>query len=83
MSTQINDYLNAASTLLKSAIEEARRDDPDGVAGLAAALRAGAMLTLRSTFAPSTGLAQIDIQVIEPCGLAHQLMACELHRGSL
>ena len=83
MSTQIHDYLNAASNLLKSAIDEARRDDPEGVAGLATAMRAGAMLTLRSTFAPSTGLAQIDIQVIEPCGLVHQLMACELHREPL
>lgn len=83
MTTAIRNYLNAASDLLKSAIDEARKDDPVGVDGLAAALRAGGLITLRSTFAPSTGLAQLDIAVIEPNGTAHQLMACELQRSPL
>lgn len=83
MTTEIRNYLNAASDLLKSAIDDARQDDPEGVAGLAEALRAGGLVTLRSTFAPSTGLAQLDIAVIEPNGTAHQLMACELQRGEL
>lgn len=83
MSTQIHHYLTAASDLLKAAVEDARKDDPDGVAGLAAALRAGGLITLRSTFAPSTGLAQLDIAIVEPSGVSHQLMACELQRNEL
>lgn len=78
MSVEIQSYLSAASDLLRVALAEARQVDPVGVDGLALAIRAGAMLTLRSTFAPSTGLAHIVVEVIEPNGQSHVLMSTEL-----
>lgn len=76
----VTAFLGAASDLLQSAIEQARQDDAAGVAGLEQAMRAGALLTVRGTFAWSTGLAEVAVDVVEPNGEGHQLMRCELNR---
>jgi hypothetical protein len=81
--TAIKTYLNACAGLLEQAIEQARADDPEGVQGLANVLRCGGLVTLRSTFAPSTGLAQVCVEVIEPSGQAHSLMTAELTNSTL
>lgn len=73
-------FLEASANLLESAVGQARQQDVAGVAGLMRAMQAGAMLTLRGTFALSTGLAEVAVEVIEPNGESHQLMRCELNR---
>lgn len=78
MSIQIKNYLNATADLLQEALTEARTVDPAGAAGLAGVLRAGGLLCLRSTLAPSTGLAQILVEVTEPSGASHVLMSMEI-----
>lgn len=79
----IKTFLTASADLLQQALEEARKEDPAGVEGLAAMLRAGGMVTLRATFAPSTHIAQIAVDVIEPNGRTHQLMNTDLQNSIL
>ena len=76
--TAIEKYLAACSDLLSQAVTEARKEDAEAVQGLARVLQAGGLLTLRSTFAPTTGIAQVCIEVIEPSGQAHTLMTADL-----
>ena len=76
--TAIEKYLAACSDLLSQAVNEARKEDAEAVQGLARVLQAGGLLTLRSTFAPTTGIAQVCIEVIEPSGQAHTLMTADL-----
>jgi hypothetical protein len=80
MTQKTQKFLSAAADLLQEAISAAKNDDPEGVAGLAACLRAGGLVGLHATFAQSTGLAQIHIEIVEPSGQSHQLMKCELQR---
>ena len=73
-------FLSASADLLQEAIAAARAEDPHGVQGLAEILRAGGLVTLIATLAPSTGLAQINVEISEPNGATHQLSRCELTR---
>jgi hypothetical protein len=61
-------YLAASADLLESAITHAQREDHDAVAGLGEVLRAGGLLKLAATFASSTGLALVQIDVLTPSG---------------
>ncbi len=79
----IEKYLAACSDLLSQAVTEARKEDADAVHGLARVLQAGGLVSLRSTFAPSTGLAQVCVEVIEHSGQAHSLMTAELNNSTL
>ena len=81
--TAIEKYLAACSDLLSQAVTEARKEDAEAVQGLARVLQAGGLVSLRSTFAPSTGLAQVCVEVIEPSGQAHGLMTAELSNSTL
>jgi hypothetical protein len=76
-------FMESAARLIEAAVAEAGRTDREGVEYLAACLRAGGMLTLRATIAPSTGIAQLAVEVLEPNGRQHQLMATELKRMSV
>ena len=80
--TAIEKYLAACSDLLSQAVTEARKEDAEAVQGLARVLQAGGLVSLRSTFAPSTGLAQVCVEVIEPSGQAHSLMSAELSNST-
>ena len=81
--TIIANYLASCAELLGHAVTQARQEDAEGVQGLARVLQAGELLTLRSTFAPTTGIAQVCIEVIEPSGQAHTLMTADLAPQSL
>ena len=80
--TAIEKYLAACSDLLSQAVTEARKEDAEAVQGLARVLQAGGLVSLRSTFAPSTGLAQVCVEVIAPSGQAHSLMTAELNNST-
>lgn len=73
-------FMQAAAELLQVAIEEARMADAEAVTGLERLLRAGGLLTLRATLAPSTGLAQLAVDIAAPNGETCQLMAVTLDR---
>lgn len=73
-------FLQAAADLLEVAISQAMERDPRAAAGLDRLLRNGGLLSLRATLAPSTGLAQLAVEVISPSGVTHQLMATSLER---
>ena len=79
----IQNFLNASAGLIEEAMMDARKTDPEGLAGLSNVLRAGGLLTLRSTFAPSTGLAMIAVEISEPSGVVHTLMNAEIERKHL
>lgn len=76
-------FMDAAARLIEQAVAEAGRSDREGLEHLATCLKAGGMISLRATIAPMTGLAQLAVEVVEPCGRTHQLMAAELKRMSV
>lgn len=76
----IHHFTQAAAVLLQAALNQAHREDREGAEGLAAALRGGASVSLRCTFAPAPGLVHVAINVEIPDGETHQLMAAELQR---
>ena len=76
----IRELQNAAAKVVEQALADARRQDAEGFAGLMQAVKAGAMLSLKSTFAPAAGMASLIIELVEPGGTTHQLMACDLKR---
>jgi hypothetical protein len=76
----VHSLLNASANMLQFALKQAQADDEAAVAVLSNMLQAGAMVSLITTLAPATGLAQLRIEIVEPNGAAHQLMACELQR---
>jgi hypothetical protein len=77
--TDTKDYLNAAQSLVNSAVEAARLEAPEDFAGLAGVMRAGGLLRLVTTFAPMTGQALLQINIVEPNGIEHTLSQSELH----
>lgn len=76
-------FMDSAARLIEAAVADAGCSDREGVENLAACLRVGGMISLRATIAPSTGIAQLAVEVIEPCGRTHQLLATELRRMSV
>lgn len=85
MTTGLHDHLvhlllNASANLLQFALKQAQAEDEAAVAELSNMLRNGGMVSLATTLAPATGLAQLRIAVVGPDGADHQLMACELQR---
>ena len=78
----VEEFMNASARLLESALAEGIKDR-EAIDGLADMLRAGSMMVMKSTFSPSTGLAFLSIEVAEPSGETHTLMACELRRSAL
>ncbi len=83
MTTEIRDYMAAAQAVINQAVQDAQTSDPDDFAALAGVMRAGGLLRLNTTFAPLTGLALLQIEVVEPNGQAHTLMQCNLERFAL
>jgi hypothetical protein len=77
------NYLNACAAIIQQAINQARSEDEDGARGLVQILRAGGLMRLSTSMAPSTGLAQITIEVVEPSGQSHSLVACDIERAPL
>lgn len=78
--TATRRFLDAAAALLQAATDQARQEDPQAFDSLAALLKAGGLVELRSTFAPATGLAWMAVEVVAPSGERHTLAAAELHR---
>lgn len=76
----IRTYFQAAADLVQQALTEAAAQDPDGAAILRGVIKAGGMLTLHSTIAHAAGLACLVVELTEPNGKAHRLMACDLQR---
>ena len=64
-------------------LRAAGSDTEAGSEGLNNVLRAGGLLTLRATFGPATGLAQLAVEVVEPTGQTHQLMQADIERSVL
>lgn len=81
--TNIKQFLHAAANLLQSSIESARAESPDEYAVLVACVKAGGMVSFNATMSPTTGIAQLGIDVIEPNGTAHRLMSASLEREGL
>lgn len=81
--TKIKSFMSAAADLLQSAVEAAKADTPDEYAALVACVKAGGMVSFKATMSPTTGIAQLGIDVIEPNGTAHRLMSANLERGGL
>jgi hypothetical protein len=73
-------FMDSAARLIEAAVADAIRSDQEGVEYLAECLRVGGMISLRATIAPSTGIAQLAVEEIEPCGRTHQFLATELKR---
>ena len=73
-------HLNVCAALVQNALRDAAAEDSEGAAGLARAMKAGAMLELQTTLT-TTGLAKLSISVTAPSGESlGELMACELRR---
>jgi hypothetical protein len=77
----IRSFLTAASAMLDMAVLQARQDDPEGVACLAAAVRAGA-LTRVSLTVSAAGMAWAACEVIEPNGQVTPVSTMELDYSS-
>lgn len=75
----IRHFLNAAQDLITDTVSEARQDMPNEFAHLEHIIRAGGLLRVTSTFAPTTKLAFLQIVVVEPNGTEHLLSQCELN----
>ncbi|MBK7263012.1 MAG: hypothetical protein IPI03_14535 [Rubrivivax sp.] len=73
-------YLNGAVALLDHLLAAERKADPEAFAEVDRALAAGCLLALHTRLAPSTGLCMLDIEVSEPTGKAHPLLAIEMLR---
>ena len=76
----IKVFLAASADLLQAAIHQAAAEDPEGYAHLQACIRAGGLLTVRADMSPTTGIAQIGIDVTEPSGATHRLMGATLEK---
>lgn len=81
--TQIKEFLTAAANLLQSSMDTARTENPADYAGLVACVKAGGMVGIRATMSPTTGLAELGIEVMEPNGNTHRVMSATLHRKTL
>jgi hypothetical protein len=78
----IRAHMTAAAALVQRALADAATEDPEGAAGLARAMKAGAMLTLITTLT-TTGLAGLAIEVTTPAGeCLGSLMSCELQAAT-
>lgn len=71
-------YLEASSAFLMGAFEHVRRRDPSAADGMQAALRAGAMLSLRLDLAPVTGFSKLIVDLTEADGKTFTLLQHEL-----
>jgi hypothetical protein len=81
--TNIKAFMSAAADLMQSAVNTAKADSPDEYAALVACVKAGGMVSIKATMSPTTGIAQLGIDVIEPNGTTHRLMSANLERESL
>ncbi len=81
--SRIPEFMNAAASVLQAAIEQAGAEDQTAADGLVSMLRRGGLVTIRASFAPLTGLAQLAVDIVEPSGNAHTLMSVELRRTVL
>lgn len=81
--TNIKAFMSAAADLMQSAVTQAKTDSPEEYAALVACVKAGGMVSLNATMSPTTGIAQLGIDVIEPNGTTHRLMSARLERESL
>ncbi len=70
----------AAADVLQRETSRLQADDPEAAAGLARALKAGAMLKMVATFAPSVGLAHHELQALLPNGETWVIWAREFRR---
>lgn len=77
---RIRNFLCSAADLLQAAIQDAAADHPEEYSAVVASIRAGAMVSIHAEIAPTTGLAQLGVDVIEPCGTRHRLMSSALER---
>lgn len=81
--TNIKAFMSAAADLMQSAVTQAKTDSPGEYAVLVACVKAGGMVSINATMSPTTGIAQLGIDVIEPNGTAHRLMSASLEREGL
>jgi len=70
----------ASVALLDQLLAEERQADPQEFAEIGRALAAGCMLKLHTSFAPSTGLCMLDVELAEPSGATRTLMSIEMQR---
>lgn len=77
--TAMQRFLSAAGDVLNAAIEQAKADDAQGVASLAQAVHAGALVKVYATIG-AAGAAWVGVQVIEPNGTTHDMAQTELQR---
>jgi len=75
---QVNRFMAAAGDVLSVALRHAEAEAPGALAGLQHLAAAGGLLSVKATVGPSTGLAQLLVELTTPAGESHTLMACEL-----
>lgn len=76
--TNISAFMSSAADLLQSTFDQALDANGEDKRYLARAIQAGALISLRATFGPTTGLAQLAVELIEPNGNTHNIMSAEL-----
>ena len=74
------NFMQSATALLDVALDQARRDDQAAFDAISRAMAAGAMLTLKATLVPATGLALLAVELVDLGGHVHNVMSCELQR---
>lgn len=74
----IDRFMAAASDVLREALLAAESDAPGAVAALQRLAAGGGLLSVKATVGPSTGLAQLAVEVTTPAGESHTLLSCEL-----
>lgn len=76
----VRAHLTAAAELVQLALDDAKAEDAAGVEGITHAMKAGALMTLNTTFG-TAGVAFLSINLTSPNGEAlGQLMSLELQR---
>lgn len=79
----IKAFMQAAADLLESSVKSAKAENPEEYAILVKCIKAGGMVNISATMSPTTGIAQLGINVIEPSGTSHRLMSANLERNDL
>ncbi len=78
MSKELIDYLEASKTIIRAALNEARKTDREDVELLEQMIKSGAFVSARAMFTTS-GLVQVSINVTEPnSGTDHQVLTLNL-----
>ena len=79
----IRTYLNVSTALLDQILTAERTADPESAAATAEILAAGGQLSLTARLAPRTGIALLDVTLLDAAGENPQpLLAIDMQRAT-